>query len=329
MRSSRLLSLQLHLQLHGRTTAEALAREFEVSVRTIYRDIERLGAAGVPVCADLGPGGGFRLIDGYRTRLTGLSADEAEALSMIGLPAAAEAMGLGAAAADARRKLLAALPETRLALAGRLRERFHLDAAEWYRQPEPPPSLPVLARAVLDQRVLAMTYDSWTGVRDWTVQPLGLVLKAGDWYLVAHGHGKVRTFKVAQIRAHAVTDASFARPADFALAAYWAEALARFEADLRPEVATLRLTATGLKRLAAQGAWARRAVEAAGPADDDGWARVTLPIERIDQAALLLLGLGPEVRVDAPDALRDHLRALADAVARHCDGASRSSRSTA
>ena len=138
MRSSRLLSLQLHLQQHGRATAEALAQAFEVSVRTIYRDIERLCAAGVPVCADLGPGGGFRLIDGYRTRLTGLTPAEAEALWMIGLPDAADALGLGDAATDARSKLFAALPEGRTALAGRLRDRFHLDTATWYHADPPP-----------------------------------------------------------------------------------------------------------------------------------------------------------------------------------------------
>lgn len=318
MRSSRLLSLQLHLQLHGRATAEALAREFEVSVRTIYRDIERLCAAGVPVCADLGPGGGFRLIDGYRTRLTGLTPAEAEALYMIGLPDAADALGLGDAAAAARGKMLAALPETRTALAGRLRERFHLDTAAWYRDETPPPELPALARAVLDQRMLDMTYESWTGVREWRVQPLGLVLKAGDWYLVASGHGKVRTFKVANLRRLVVTDSGFERPAGFALEAYWTGSLARFEAGLRPGIAELKLTATGRDRLARVGTYAREAVDAARPSEEAGWSRVALPIEHVEQAALLLLGLGPEVRVEAPDVLRERLRALAEAVSVQC-----------
>lgn len=318
MRTSRLLSIQLQLQLRGHATAEALAREFEVSVRTIYRDIERLGAAGVPVYADRGPGGGFRLVDGYRTRLTGLTPAEAEALTMIGLPGAAAALGLGDAAADARGKMFAALPEARTALAGRLRERFHLDTAEWYRAETPPPELPALARAVLDQRLLDMTYESWTGVRDWRVQPLGLVLKAGDWYLVAQGHGRTRTFKVANLRRLAVTDTGFERPAGFALDAYWTDALARFEAGLRPGIAELKLTATGRDRLARLGTYAREAVDAAKPPDDAGWSRVALPIEHVEQAALLLLGLGPEVRVEAPDTLRERLRALAEAVAMQC-----------
>lgn len=318
MRTSRLLAIQLQLQLRGHATAEALAQAFEVSVRTIYRDIERLAAAGVPVYADRGPGGGFRLVDGYRTRLTGLTAAEAEALTMIGLPDAADALGLGDAAADARSKMLAALPEARTALAGRLRERFHLDTAAWYRAETPPPELPALARAVLDQRILDMTYESWTGVREWRVQPLGLVLKAGEWYLVAQGHGKTRTFKVANLRELVVTDTEFERPADFALDAYWAESLARFEAGLRPGVAEIRVTATGLDRLARLGTYAREACAAATPPDAAGWSHVALPIEHVEQAALLLLGLGPEVRVEAPDALRKRLRTLAEAVAAQC-----------
>ena len=111
MRASRLLSILMLLQLRDRLTAEVLAAEFEVSVRTIYRDIDRLAEAGVPVYADRGPGGGFRLVDGYRTRLTGLAADEVEAMFMIGLPGPAAALGMGPAASNAGRKMLASNPE--------------------------------------------------------------------------------------------------------------------------------------------------------------------------------------------------------------------------
>ena len=184
MRVRRLLSILMLLQLRVRLTAEELAREFDVSVRTIYRDVEELGAAGIPVYADRGPGGGFQLVDGYRTRLTGLGTDEAEAVFMIGLPGAAAAMGLGAAATNAGRKLLAALPQPLSDGAGRLGQRFHLDPIDWYREEERAEHLPTIARAVLDQRVVSMTYESWTSVRPWVIEPLGLVLKAGAWYVV-------------------------------------------------------------------------------------------------------------------------------------------------
>lgn len=318
MRASRLLSILMLLQLRERLTAEALAAEFEVSVRTIYRDIDRLAEAGVPVYADRGPGGGFRLVDGYRTRLTGLASDEAEALFMIGLPGPAAALGMGPAASNAGRKMLAALPRASGDTAGRMGACFHLDPVDWYRDDEPLRQLPAIARAVLDQRALSMTYDSWRGVRDRVVEPLGLVLKAGAWYLVARGDGVDRIYKVANILRFEVRETTFERPRDFDLGAWWLAETARFEAGLRPGVAELRATAAGLKRLAQIGAYAQRAVQAADAVDAGGWSRLSLPIETIDHAALMLLGIGPEIAVIAPDALRVRLRALAAEVVGHC-----------
>lgn len=190
MRASRLLSILILLQLRGQLTAEYLAEEFEVSVRTIYRDIDALSAAGVPVYGDSGPGGGFRLFEGYRTKLTGLDSDETEAMLLVGLPGAARAMGLGDAATRARNKLLVALPGTGGDEANRIAGRFHLDTADWYRAARPTPFLTQVARAVLDRQLLAMTYQSWTVRRDWTIEPFGLVLKAGNWYLVARENQK-------------------------------------------------------------------------------------------------------------------------------------------
>jgi predicted DNA-binding transcriptional regulator YafY len=314
MPARRLISILMLLQLRERTTADALAAEFEVSVRTIYRDIDRLAAAGVPVYADRGPNGGFRLVDGYRTRLTGLAADEAEAMFMIGLPGPATALGLGEAATGAGRKMLAALPRSRGDLAGRLGDCFHLDPVDWYRAETPPEHLPAIARAVLDRHPLAMTYESWTGVRDWTVEPLGLVLKAGAWYLVAHGHGKPRIFKVANILRHEIRETDALPPADFDLKTWWTEEIARFEAGLRPGIARVRVSALGAKRLSQQGDYAQRALRA-GRVCADGWIEFELPIEGIEQAALSLLALGGEAEVIAPPELRRRLHALAVAVA--------------
>ncbi|MES2444011.1 MAG: WYL domain-containing protein [Pseudomonadota bacterium] len=309
MRASRLLAILILLQLRVRLTAEALAEEFEVSVRTIYRDIDSLSAAGIPVYGERGPGGGFQLLDGYRTRLTGLASDEAEAMPMIGLPGPAAALGLGAAASRARGKLMASLAPAMSEDAGRMSARFHLDSVDWYREEAPVTHLPALARAVLDQRVAAMTYESWTATGDWTVEPLGLVLKAGGWYLVAQGGGKVRLFNVAMIHALRVGEARFERPAGFDLATWWADELARFEAGLRPGVATVRATPLGMKRLAQLGAYAAKAVRAA----EDGVVR--LPIETMEQAAVALLGIGPELEVLDPPELRAQLRTLAEAIA--------------
>ncbi len=312
MRASRLLSILILLQLRVRLSAQTLADEFEVSVRTIYRDIDELSAAGIPVYGDRGPGGGYQLLDGYRTKLTGLASDEAEAMFMIGIPGPAEALGLGPASEGAGRKLLASLPSAWRDEAGRMQARFHLDTVSWYRAAEPVSALPSIARAVLDQQAVAMTYESWTSVRAWQVEPLGLVLKAGDWYLAAHSGGTFRTFKVSNIRNHKVLATTFERPADFDLPKWWSASLVRFEADLRPATAMIAATALGLERLAKLGAYAKTAVAQAEPPDANGWARVTLPIETTEQAVLALLGIGPEVIVLEPADLRARLCALAE-----------------
>lgn len=314
MRASRLLSILMLLQLRGRQTAESLAAEFEVSVRTIYRDVDELSASGVPVISDRGPGGGFQLRDGYQTRLTGLASDEAEAMLMIGLPEAATALGLGQAAATAGRKLMAALPSSGRPGAERIGERFHLDPLDWYRESDAVPQLPAIARAVLDERVVTMTYESWFGQREWRIEPLGLVLKAGAWYVVAQGgaaRDNVRTFKVASICKYDVLETNFARPRDFKLAEYWRASLVRFEAGLRPAQATLRASPRGLDRLAELGRYAaqavRKASEAAEPdaSDTRGWTTVTFPIENVQHAARLLLGIGPDVEALEPSELRE------------------------
>ena len=315
----RLLSILMLLQLRVRLTSEELAREFGVSVRTIYRDVEELGAAGIPVYADRGPGGGFQLVDGYRTRLTGLGTDEAEAVFMIGLPGAAAAMGLGPAATNAGRKLLAALPQVLSDGAGRLGQRFHLDPVDWYREEELAEHLPTIARAVLDQRVVRMTYESWTGVRPWVIEPLGLVLKAGAWYVVGQRDGVPRIFRVSKVVALTMDDATFVRPARFDLAAYWAGELVRFEAALRPGTATLRIAPAGLDRLSRLGGYATRAIRDAGPADTNQWTTVRLPFETIEQAAFAILGLGPDAIVVEPEALRVRVRELARAVVARSD----------
>jgi predicted DNA-binding transcriptional regulator YafY len=301
-----LLSILMLLQVRGKLTAEVLADELEVSVRTVYRDVEALGAAGIPIYADRGPGGGFALIDGYRTRLTGLTTDEAEALFVAGLPGPASALGLGMAAGTAAQKLRVE--------AGRVGEWFHLDSTDWYQPIDPTPNLPALARAVLDCCVVTMTYDSWTATRDWTVDPLGLVLKAGNWYLVARTAGEYRTFKVSNVVALTVDSTMFVRPRRFDLAKAWAANIERFESSLRRETATVRATPLGLARLARVGAHAVAAVAAAPPVDADGWTTVQLPIEGVQHAALELLGIGPEVEVAEPSELRAEVRQLAERV---------------
>ena len=199
MRASRLVNLLLILQTRGGLTAGELADELEVSVRTIHRDVDALSAAGVPIFAERGPHGGIRLVDGYRTRLTGMTADEAEALFLSGLPGPAAELGLGTVVAAARLKVLAALPAELRSRASRLVERFHLDAAGWFQAGEPVPHLGTVSEAVWEGQALRIEYrrERMPVARD--LGPLGIVLKGGVWYLVATSDGQIRTYRVSRI----------------------------------------------------------------------------------------------------------------------------------
>lgn len=315
MRASRLLSILILLQLRPQITAPALAREFEVSVRTILRDIDELSAAGVPVISERGRAGGFRLREGFATRLNGLLGDEAQALPLLGLPGAASELGLGSASQRLRLKLQSALPGDTAALAGRLQARLHVDPLDWYQGGEPAVHLPALAQAVLACRCVAASYLSWKGERAWRAEPLGLVLKSGAWYAVVRSGARVMTWKVANLQSLTVTDDSFERPEDFDLAAWWQASMQRFERELRPETALLRVTAEGRRRLAEKGRYAAQAVAAAvleKPADELQWARVKLPIESAAQAARLVMSLAPHAQVLAPASVRAQVATWAE-----------------
>jgi predicted DNA-binding transcriptional regulator YafY len=318
MRASRLLSILLLLQTRGRMSAAELADEFETSVRTIYRDIDELSAAGVPVYAERGRSGGFQLMDGYRTRLTGLTPDEAEALFLSGVPGPAADLGMGEAMAGAQLKLLAALPEDKRSSAARVAGRFHLDPVGWYRSPDAaatPDVLPRLAEAVWGERAIRIRYESWTGVVDRELEPLGLALKGGGWYLVARAGRAVRAYKIAAVRALELTDRHFKRPDDFDLAAWWAAWAREFEQRLFSGEAQLRLSPGGFRRLAVLApAVGEAAARTAGPPDADGWTVVAIPIESIDHAAGEVLKLGVEAEVLAPPELRARMKALGAAL---------------
>lgn len=305
MRASRLLSILLLLQARGRMTARALAEELEISVRTVHRDIDDLSASGVPVYADRGRTGGFQLLDGYRTQLTGLTAAEAESLFLAGLPGPAAELGLGEAMAVAHLKLLAALPGERREGAERVAARFHLDPVGWYRQAERADLLPTLARAVWEPRKIRVRYGAWNEVADRELEPLGLVLKGGVWYLVAQAGGKARTYRVSSIRTLETTDVAFARPDGFDLAAYWEASSKAFEAQLYTGQATVRLSPRGMWMLAQlPQAVEEMARATAGPADTEGWVTAAIPIETVEHAAGEILKLGVEAEVLGPPDLR-------------------------
>ncbi|RCG20117.1 WYL domain-containing protein [Sphaerisporangium album] len=311
MRASRLLSLLLLLQTRGRMTAAELSQELEVSIRTVYRDVEALSSAGVPVYADRGPTGGYRLLDGYRTRLNGLSAEEASSLFLAGLPGPAAELGLAEVAAAAELKLLAALPPEPRSHASRMRERFLLDVPGWYRDADEVPLLGLVADAVWEGREIRMLYRRW-GPADVTrqVRPYGLVLKGGSWYLVAAPEGaEPRTYRVSRILSAEILAARFTRPEGFDLAEFWQDYSEGFRERMYPHEATVRLApgAEQMLRLTAGTRPVEAALAAAGPPGEDGWRVLRLPIESTRHACWLLLRMGASLEVLGPPELRDLL----------------------
>jgi predicted DNA-binding transcriptional regulator YafY len=288
-------------------TATALAGELEVSVRTVYRDVEALSAAGVPVYADRGPLGGYQLLDGYRTRLNGLTAEEASSLFLAALPGPAAELGLAEVAAAAELKLLAALPPEPRSHAARMRERFHLDVPGWYRGADEVPFLMDIAEAVWEDRVVRMRYRRWGPADvDRLVHPYGLILKGGSWYLAAACSGEVRTYRVSRILQVDVLSERFERPRDFDLVPFWREFAAEFAARMYTGHAVIRLApgTEGLLRYTIGNEVADEAL-AEGTADRDGWTRLVIPVESQRHARWQLLRLGACVEVVEPAELRD------------------------
>ena len=252
MRADRLISLLMLLQTRGRMTALELAEQLEVSERTIYRDLDALSIAGIPVYAERGPGGGISLVDGYQTRLTGLTGPEAQALFLFSMAGPLSDLGLGKALDDALLKLSASLPTAYRNDAEHMRQRVHMDATWWYYTREAMPHLPVLQEAVCHDRTLLIDYQDERGTcSQHEIAPYGLVAKASIWFLVGASIDSVnnmdsldslnsrdsedtetkQVFRVSRIQSVEVTEKNFVRPQHFDLAAYWHDYCLEVEAS--------------------------------------------------------------------------------------------------
>jgi predicted DNA-binding transcriptional regulator YafY len=323
MRADRLLTLVLLLQARGRMTASDLAAELDVSVRTVYRDMEALSAAGIPVYAEPGPHGGCQLLSGYKFPLL---PEEAEVLLILGVPPVLRDLGFDVAdqsrrGGDAGGPFSVVRPRARPVGGPAL---VHLDMPAWFRSQEDAPDLRVLADALRQRRKLELCYGG-SGSAARTVAPLGLVNKAGIWYLVgttAKSRQPV-VFRAARISSARVTTKAVVRPADFDLAAFWQQWSAEFTAT-RPQLA-VRVRASELARAAFSevfGDSIRATMAAAGSPDDGGWQELTLTFEHEHAAAHRLAGFGAEIQVVSPARVRELLIAAARGIlARYGDGA--------
>lgn len=321
MRASRLLSILMLLQTRGRMSAPSLAAELEVSQRTILRDIDHLSAAGVPIWSDRGRDGGFQLREGWSTNLTGLTENEAQALFLSGMPSAAAELGLGNASVSARLKMLASLPDELRENAEQVNARLHFDPIDWFRAAVPTDHLQAIAHCVWHQRIANMQYESWKGSKKRIIKPLGLVLKAGIWYTAALADDakEARIYRLSNIHKLDVTETAFRRPKQFDLAEFWKQSTQRFETEIYTDMATLLASKRGMRQLLELSATVGEAVKKSALADasHDGWTKVIIPIESIDHAAGQLLGIGVEVRVIEPPALRNRMKNLIDSVKKY------------
>jgi predicted DNA-binding transcriptional regulator YafY len=305
MSASRLLSIQFMLQARGRMPARALAEALEVSERTIYRDIDALSAAGVPIYADPGRNGGVALLDGHRTRLTGLTAAESAGLPFAALSHAARALGMGPEAASAHLKILASLPADAAARAAWIEARFHLDPTPWGHVPEVLPLLPAIAQAVWRGQRLRVRYDGWSRRVIRTLTPLGLVQKASLWYLVAVARTSPRVYRVANIVEASVLEAVGERPTRFDLAGFWSAWAQEFETGLQRSVCIIRISPEGRRILRAVQPRADVLIEqSAVPDEKKGWVRASFPVETPAYTARQLLRLGAGVEVISPTSMR-------------------------
>jgi predicted DNA-binding transcriptional regulator YafY len=307
MRASRLLALLITLQVQGRVSARELADRFEVSKRTIYRDVDELSAAGVPVYAELGVNGGFELANGWSTQLTGMTGLEIEASLFAALPGPAAELGLNVTARTARLKLLAAASPGSQGESLRIAGRFHFDATPWHQRALPQAEeLRTVAQAVWENRRLKIRYESWAKTTTRIVEPMGLVLKAGGWYFVCLRDSRAVIFKVANVREATVLAERFDRPEDFDLALAWNKAVTTFQSSLKAAHATLRVQPQVLTRIDRLESAIAEAILLASP-DSQGVRVAMVPIENINHAAGLLFGFGAEIEVLEPPQLRSEL----------------------
>ena len=307
----------LLLQTRGSVTAAELAERLEVSARTVYRDAEALGAAGVPVYADRGRGGGIRLLPGFRTDVTGLTQDEARALFVLTTGGAQADLGLAAPLRSAVAKLQRAVPAPFQPAAAAASQRVLVDPAGWLRTAEPPGQLDALQRAVFRDRRVVLSYRSsgQPAASERTVDPYGLVCKSGIWYLVADAAGEPRLFRVSRVAGAAETAEPVRRRDGVTLPALWEEL--RRQVDERPAPvrvqARVRRSRLDMFRRICAAHLAYGEGDGDGDVGDSEWAAVTLRFAAV-MAARTLLSFGDDVVVTAPAEVREDLRATAAAV---------------
>lgn len=314
MRADRLISLLLLLQTRGRLPARDVAQRLEVSVRTVYRDMDALAMAGIPVYTERGPNGGCALEKNYRTSLTGLNPSEIRALFISQAVGPMRDLSLDRASESALLKLLASLSSSHRAEAERIRQRLHLDSTGWFHRDEPLPDFPTIQQAIWEDRRLRIVYPRAEGELGGRVMsPYGLVAKAGVWYLIGETEAGRRVYRVSRIESVRIMDERFERPPHFDLGQYWAECQAEFKQSLAHYSVTVRLAPESLPCLSE---WYGDDVpQQTTLPDSEGWRAFSLTFDSMESARMFVLNLGAGAEVLSPAALRERVVESAQAIA--------------
>jgi predicted DNA-binding transcriptional regulator YafY len=304
MRADRLLSLLMLLQTRGRMTAERLAEELEVSIRTVYRDVYALRVAGFPVYSERGLGGGCSLHEDYRIRLTDLTQDELAALFTIAVPTPLVDLGVGQEARGALLKLAAALPAARRGIEQHVRSRIHLDPESWNPNQDLSPSLSVLRQGAWADLWMKVTFRRVRGIRiEREIAPYGLVAKATQWYIIWRARdGSVHVDRASSVVQAALLEERFVREETFDLVTYWSQWAARHKAN-RPAFAVTALVHADVLPSLKSELGMEKVILCEKP-EHDGRLRLQLTFEFFEQARSMLLGFGGAVEVLSPEALR-------------------------
>ncbi len=306
MRADRLISIILLLQIHKKRTAQNLAVELEVSERTIYRDIDALCIAGVPIYSDSGHGGGYALLDDYHTNLTGLTKEELRALFLLGSLAPLSDLGLSSALQAALLKIAASLPDSNRSEDMQIQHYFYFDST-WDQQSDSQvPLLRVVQEAVLQNRKLVIVYQTPYSLKvEKIISPIGLVAKAGNWYLVYVRGETYHVHNISKLVDARSTNERFDPPINFDLENFWGLWCAERESYLSNFNVSVKVAPSFVPFLSMYfGHQIKKKIDQAGQPDEEGWIRLELSFESFEAARDRLLSLGGGIEVLAPTALR-------------------------
>ncbi|MED1863787.1 YafY family protein [Fictibacillus nanhaiensis] len=311
MRADRLLSILLLLQNQGKMTTKALAKELEVTERTIHRDMEALSVAGIPVLAERGKHGGWRLVDQYRTKLTGLKDSELKTLFLSPSFQLLSDLGITKDWKEARQKLLAALPNTLQTQTDNLWNRIHIDTDTWRQSSQETTALGLLQQAIWEERKIKIAYEKANKeTSERTVEPLGLVAKGRTWYVIAVSNKDIKNFRVSRIKSVELLNEVFIRPADFQLAEYWAESKLNFVQSLPVYEVEVVASPAIIQRLTFSGRFAQ--VMSTGAPNENGWFPVKLTFDTEQEAASYIIGFGDQMKIVYPTSVIESVKEIAE-----------------